>query len=95
MLEAVKVLNEALAADPIAVNALMRMMVPVNELLAAHPSIQVGKGSDMGGEFDDAYYMRPLGLINGLFGVNDDGWGYIFAETDDKGNIVRFGLIRQ
>ena len=68
-IRAVGVLNEALRADPVAMNAFMQLMVPVNPELAEHPTIQVGAP----GLFDDVTtgpVMRPLGLINGLFGVD-------------------------
>ena len=62
---AVRVLNEALEADPKAINRLMDAQVPVNDALAAHPSIQVGERPNAHG-----LRMRPLGLINGLFGTS-------------------------
>lgn len=78
--QAIKILNEALAADPVAVNQLMSYRVSCTDELAAHPSIQVnGEG------------VAPLGLINGLFGVDDRGYGFITAEVDEStGSIVRF-----
>lgn len=78
--QAIDVLNEALAVDPIAVNQLMSYRVPCTDELAAHPSIQVNNEG-----------VSPLGLINGLFGVDDRGYGFITAEVDEStGYIVRF-----
>lgn len=85
---AINVLNEALAADPKAINALMRLEVPVNPRLAAHSTIQVGF-SELDPDSSE-YVVRPLGLINGLFGVDGDSWGYIAAEIDENGLIRGF-----
>ena len=64
---AVKVLNEALAMDPQAMNEIFKTEWFCNETLLNHPTIQA---SDLG-------YVRPIGLINGLFGVDNVGWGHI------------------
>lgn len=88
--QAVQVLNEALEADPIALRNLLTIGVPVNDTLTAHPSIQVV--ATMGG----ATMLRPLGLINGLFGADDESYGFIQMEIDTEShdpfcaNIVRF-----
>lgn len=68
--QAIEVLNRALAADPEAIASLLACRVPCNNTLAADPTIQVN-GDDMS--------IGALGLINGLFGVQTDGWGYITA----------------
>lgn len=68
--QAVAVLNEALEADPVAMLGLFQHGVSVNDALADHPTIQVD--SETG-----TAVLRPLGLINGLFGVDADNWGYI------------------
>ena len=83
--QAIAVLNEALVADQSALTELMLMEVEVNEQLVEHPTIQVGK--------DQLGYppiLRPLGLINGLFGVDKDNRGFITARTDSTGMIVEF-----
>jgi len=83
---AVKVLNEALTLDRKAVEALFKYRVPCNESLAAHPTIQV--------TLDSAAHNRVgiLGLINGIFGVDSIGYGYIAMEVDenDHSKIERF-----
>lgn len=80
---AIATLNEALAADPDAINALMRLEVECNAALGRHPSIQVGAQWL-------SLTLRPLGLINGLFGADEDGWGFICMKTDADGRIVEF-----
>ena len=84
--KAVDVLNEALAADPQAINALMRLSVQCNATLARHPSVQVGA-------HQHDFELRPLGLINGLFGVDEHDWGFIYMHTaHDDGRITHFSL---
>lgn len=82
MLRAVAVLNEALEADPLAVNALFRMRVEVNHDLLEHRTIQCRDGS-----------VSVLGLINGILGVQHDGYGYVASQhEDDHGDILRFSV---
>ena len=81
--DAIGVLNEALALDPIAINALFCAAAPVNEALADHPTIQVG---GLGGTM---LVVRPLGLINGIFGCDGNKIGWICADYDN-GRILRF-----
>ena len=87
---AIAVLNEALAADPEAVNRFMSLEVQINQALAGHPTIQVG-GSVIDPS-QDGCVMRPLGLINGLFGVDENDWGFIAMEAEDD-RIVRFTVL--
>ena len=83
--QAIDVLNEALAIDPYAINALMKLEVVCHAGLGRHPTIQVGAQQHR-------LTLRPLGLINGLFGADEDGWGFICMKTDEDGRIVEFAL---
>ena len=80
VVEAVRVLNDALERDPKAVRELFKHRVPVNNTLAEHPTIQVRNDST----------MSVLGLLNGLFGCAPDGWGFIAAMVGDNGEIHHF-----
>lgn len=84
---ALVVLNEALALDPDAVNELLAARPNCTTALAAHPTIQCCRPA-----FGEAYNtVSMLGLINGLLGVDDHGWGPIAAVYDcDSGKILRF-----
>lgn len=75
---AIEVLNRAMKADHGAITALMELSVPCNETLAGDKTVKVWAPGETG---DDAstFGLRPLGLINGLFGVASDGCGYIAA----------------
>ena len=87
--DAVTVLNDALKLDTDAITRLVNTRIPIDidSPLIDHPSIQVGMG-EVDGKL--VYYIRPLGLINGLFGSNDDQYGYIYANIAD-GWITDFG----
>jgi hypothetical protein len=84
----VTVLNRALESDPDAIRALFAHRVECNEKLADDPSIQVRA---LEGE---ATTLGMLGLINGLVGTTDDGFGLIATEVekDDLNHIHRFVL---
>ena len=70
-------LNQVNDIDPSVLPALIAYRVPCNEELGEHLTIQTGKT-------DDGYEVGILGILNGLFGVQDDGWGYIAAHYKDK-----------
>lgn len=82
--DVILVLNDLLAADPDAAHALVEQRVKCSEKLANHPTIQVhcldGQKPTVG----------LLGVINGIFGVDQDGWGPIVAVFEDDGRLVRF-----
>ena len=80
--DAIALLNEMVALDKPAIAALVANRVPCNEALADHPSIQVGVQND-------GYHVGLLGVINGMFGVNDEGQGAICVEFKD-GHLSHF-----
>ena len=90
-LEAITVLNRALATDPACIDTLMRVEVACNRDLGDDPTIQVGptllRAGTVTGEV-----LRPLGLINGLFGARSgDQYGYIAMDIDDAtGRVIEF-----
>lgn len=82
---AVDVLNRALCADPDAVAELVNARVPCNLSLAKDPTIQVAADGDGG-----TYRVGLLGIVNGIFGIDGDGWGPITAQFDDRGKLEEF-----
>jgi len=87
----VAVLNRALESDPHAISALFENRVFCNRKLANDPTIQVrereGRSPNIG----------TLGIINGIVGINDDGYGFVAMEVErsqDGYKIVRF-IIRE
>lgn len=80
--QAIALLNEALKADPLAITVLIAGRVECNAQLADHPTIQCGAEAR-------AFTVGPLGILNGLFGVDARGYGPISAVVDD-GAVIRF-----
>lgn len=70
-------LNELIEIDRRAIENLIGNRVACNEAMANHPSVQVRENKPF-----KRYSLGTLGLLNGLVGVQDDGWGYIAAEFD-------------
>jgi hypothetical protein len=83
--EAIAVLNRIHKSDPSVLPALIFHRVPCNQTLADDPTVQVGKT----GQEDVEWEVGLLGIINGLFGIQEDGFGYIAANFD-KGMILNF-----
>jgi len=73
VLEVIRILNEMVVSDPEAVRALIETRVSCNESLADHPSVQVQAAPD------GSFQVGLLGVLNGLFGTDDEGWGPIAA----------------
>ena len=81
---AINVLNEALELEPVAITDLLLHRVSIGPGLATHPSIQCLAAGP------DSYKVSALGLINGLFGADENDWGFIYAHVDDSGVITHF-----
>lgn len=73
--QAISILNELVAADPIAMRNLIENRVPCNEGLAEHPTAQVGF-------HDNEYRIGLLGVLNGIFGIHEDGNGALCAHFE-------------
>ena len=68
-------LNDLRERDPAAIHALVETRTPCNEALADHPTCQVAiEGSQAS--------VGLLGVLNGLCGVDSQGWGPIAAHYD-------------
>jgi len=84
---AVALLNEINELDPSVLPALIKHRVTCNTKLAEHPTVQVGIKDDEDGVFE----VGLLGILNGIFGVKSDDWGYIEAHFDnEQKGIIRF-----
>ncbi len=89
----VELMNEALALDPGAVNALCGQRVDCNEEIGDHESIQVLLGQE--NEMGDGLQVGLLGILNGIAGADDrDHWGAVSAIVDkESGAIERFEVL--
>jgi len=74
--DAIDFLNELVKIDADALRALIGHRVPCNNGLVDHPTVQVG-------EFGGVFQVGMLGILNGLFGVNEDGYGFITVRGDN------------
>lgn len=82
---AVDVLNRIHNADPTVLPALISYRVQCNEMIADDPTVQVGSIKEDKGRWE----VGLLGIINGIFGTDETGWGYIAANLED-GVITHF-----
>lgn len=81
-------LNTMLEIDRKAVSGLFLYRLGCNEELANHRTVQVREYSN--GEYSVGF----LGILNGLFGIDKDGWGPIAAIVDKQcGIIEEFRLV--
>lgn len=87
--QAISVLNRIHRADSRVLPALITHRVPCNNWVAADPTVQVGVVGVVGGSV--MYEVGLLGIINGLFGVDENKYGYITAYCDENGEITHFG----
>lgn len=81
----INVLNELVALDREALGKLIETRVPCNQALTDHPTVQVFKSAP-----EEPAVVGMLGILNGLAGVDSDGWGFIAASFDDQGQLVKF-----
>ena len=64
--------------------------IETNECLGTHPTIQVD-GYTIPGKLR----VGPFGLINGIMGAREDGWGYLGYEVNEQLELTRFIRIRE
>lgn len=103
--EMIDFLNELLTRDQEFMRRLIHTTFPCNELVSNHPTVQVWskeelqerqrKDGNEPNEWSATDRAAFLGVVNGFFGVFDDGerkgWGAIAVTTDEpSGNILRF-----
>jgi hypothetical protein len=74
--DALAFLNELINYDADALRDLIETRVDCNQKMADHPTIQVWARPGQ------PFQLGVLGLINGLFGADNEGWGPIAACFD-------------
>ena len=81
-------LNNALKYDKQCVEKLCNNRVECNEKMADHPTIQVHCYNN------ESPSVGLIGILNGLFGIDEYGWGRIAAIKDmETGEIYKFERI--
>jgi len=88
----IEFLNEIHKLDSEVLEKLIDFRVPVNEKLAWHETVQVVND---GTEEVPTYKVGLLGIINGLCGIDEDGYGLVtanfeFDQTSHKEKLVGF-----
>ena len=86
--EVVNFLNDLLKIDPTPMNALFNLRVFCSKEFANHKTVQVGevyKGA--------VYSVGFIGILNGLFGTDRNGWGILSMELKN-GKIKKFELLK-
>lgn len=83
-------LNRLHQADPTVLPSLIATRVTCNEAIANDPTIQVEEVSDDCDPPHIGHRVGFLGILNGVFGVDEDGWGPIAAWYNAAGDLVRF-----
>lgn len=74
-------LNALIDLDDAAIHGLISTRILCNEALANHSTVQVGQENNVN-------IVGILGLLNGLFGIDDNGWGPITI-VYENGRVVR------
>ncbi len=75
-------LNQLVVLDRDAVSALINTRVPCNKQFSEHETVQVLAGEN------ETYSVGLLGILNGLCGKDENGWGFIVAEINQENDIV-------
>jgi len=84
--ETVAFLNELLKTDPDAINNFFSIRVACNKQMADHSTVQVAVISN------DYFIFGIIGILNGLFGSDEHGWGHISADIDN-GKVTGFRVL--
>ena len=83
----IEFLNNLAADDPEFMRLSIAARVPCNEITADHPSVQVAV---VGDPEDSEYNAGFLGVLNGLFGSDEDAWGVITMVYDNDDDSLSF-----
>jgi hypothetical protein len=78
-------LNELLKLDYECISDLTSHRVKCNDAIANHPTVQVHQYID-----DKFPKVGLIGILNGLFGIREDGMGSICCDMDNAGRIIGF-----
>ena len=80
--QAIEVLNRIHEKDPRVMLTLISARVICNQELADDETVQVKSTSEH-------YLVGLLGILNGIFGIREDGKGYIVANFEE-GRLLSF-----
>ena len=75
-----------LEVDGEAINALFNHRTSCNSRMADHPTVQAGRLDK-----SNHFMVGIIGVLNGLFGIHEKGYGFLAADYKD-GEIIGFRL---
>jgi hypothetical protein len=87
--EAIGYLNSLVECDREVIGLLAETRLPCNEALVNHPTAQTVP-ADLANQ-DTGSVIGLLGILNGMFGIDEHGWGAIAAVYENDGiTLIRF-----
>lgn len=84
--ETVDFLNSLIKIDSSTITKLFDTRIHCNEAIANHETVQV---INVGIHY---FKVGMIGILNGLFGIDEYGWGHIIANYED-GKIISFEVL--
>ena len=84
---ALRVLNKAYTADPAAIHSIVNLRVPCNQILADHPTIQVGVNQFGSNESFD---VGLVGILNGIIEAATGQRIAVAISNDGEGTVSGF-----
>lgn len=82
--EVVEFFNSLIVIDPGAIQTLINTRVQCNEAMTNHPTVQVVIVPR-----SIIHSVGMLGILNGMFGINENGWGCITVIFDDETGVIK------
>ena len=76
-------LNSLVETDSLAIRAMLCMRIPCNEALADDPTCIVD-------QWEQGFTVGLMGLINGMFGLNENDIGKIAYMMNEDGSGLQF-----
>lgn len=87
---AVNVLNEAHKLDPVAIEKIVDSPAFCNKELTEHSTIQCGSMKQIYPNEKEVFTIGLTGLLNGIFGVDENGQGPIARKYTEHGEFAGF-----
>lgn len=78
-------LNELLLVDEKCITELFRHHQRCNKKMRDHPTVQVNLYSD-----EEHPEVGIMGILNGMFGIREDGMGALCYEVSERGKLLCF-----
>jgi hypothetical protein len=96
MKDVVSLLNDCVKRDRECMDKLVNTRVVCNKKLANHNTVQIKRSKNKKGII---YEVGLLGILNGLFGVDETGWGAISANSvllkNGKEKVEGFVILKE